>query len=378
MSRTLYSDYVQREIDHHKSSSLTIFIYIAIGLLLINAIFDFQTLPDQWYYILPIRLTIVAIILILLRLYKRHKVTHYTLLLAQLIPIYLFMTILPEVFIFEITELNVVNFTTAFVVILLPSILNVVSLKQSALLSVIYMFCLVVAKLIFQTYSFSDWYLNGGGFILMFGVITPWIAQYRYKTLVTSLLNQERIVLLNTKVTELNCELMMKTELLEKQSTTDYLTKVYNRRGFLTLVDERLSVASAMESGVALYMIDVDDFKMVNDTYGHITGDDILLHMVSSINKAIREDDLVCRWGGEEFLVMVSNVSKEEALRVAERMKDAISKTAYTTKKANITVTIGMVYADQHHPFNELLQRSDKALLYGKAHGKNQIVVEEL
>ncbi|MBN2268387.1 MAG: GGDEF domain-containing protein [Acholeplasmataceae bacterium] len=378
MTHSIYSEYVQHELDQRKSSSLTIFIYIAIALLLINAIFDIQTLPDQWYYVLIIRIMIVVIILFLLNLFKKNKVSHFTLLISQLTPIYLFMTIAPEIFVFDVAELNVVNFTAAFVVILFPSLINVVSLKQSALLSVLYMLLLLTAKLVFQTYSFSDWYLHGGGFIIMFSIIAPFVAHYRYQSLVKLILSKEEIILLNAKITELNTELIKKTELLKEQSTIDYLTKVYNRRGFLTLAQEYLCKDFIKERGIALYMIDVDDFKAVNDIYGHITGDDILLQMITSIKKAIREEDLLCRWGGEEFVMMASGVTKEEAFLFADEIKKIINKTSYTSKKVRITVTIGMVYTEENRDFDTLLHHADKALIHGKTHGKNQIVVEEL
>jgi diguanylate cyclase (GGDEF)-like protein len=122
-------------------------------------------------------------------------------------------------------------------------------------------------------------------------------------------------------------------------------------------------------------MADIDDFKKVNDTYGHECGDEILIIVSEIVSNNVREQDYVCRWGGEEMLVLLKT-DKDTAVSVAERICKEVSENAveYKGENVGVTLTLGVSQYQNGENIRTIIDRADKNLYYGKNHGKNQVV----
>ena len=121
--------------------------------------------------------------------------------------------------------------------------------------------------------------------------------------------------------------------------------------------------------------MDIDDFKKVNDTYGHDAGDEVLQFVAKTVSCGVKKDDYVFRWGGEEILVLL-NTDEEHSLAAAERIRADIAKDAVVYGEAKIPVTITIGVAPYRHgaSIRELMDEADAKLYWGKRHGKNQVV----
>ena len=165
-----------------------------------------------------------------------------------------------------------------------------------------------------------------------------------------------------------------KYEMAVYSAITDKLTGLYNRRYFDYFLDLELKRSSRENSSLALLMIDVDNFKQINDTLGHLFGDKILNKLGDLIKSNIRETDLAARYGGEEFSIVMSNTSFDEAEEIAERIRKSVETYRFNENESVTTVSIGIAL----HPFDaksvqELLDRADSALYRAKRNGKNRI-----
>jgi polar amino acid transport system substrate-binding protein len=158
-------------------------------------------------------------------------------------------------------------------------------------------------------------------------------------------------------------------------SVTDKLTGLYNRQKTdEILIREQKEVNRYREYHCALMMIDVDFFKNINDTYGHQSGDEVLHDLAVIMKDNLRETDILGRWGGEEFIVILPHTSVEEALVVAEGLRQKVEMFSFG-EKVYVTISIGLgklIYGEVVH---ECVGRVDKALYQAKSNGRNQIVV---
>jgi diguanylate cyclase (GGDEF)-like protein len=167
---------------------------------------------------------------------------------------------------------------------------------------------------------------------------------------------------------------------LESASTTDQLTGLHNRRLFIHLAKLELIKISRHQTTISLIIMDIDDFKNINDDYGHNCGDDVLQHLALMIGETIRPDDIVSRWGGEEFTVLLPNTEIKQAHIIAERIRQAIEcqSVKCSHSELSVTVTIGITTTDSADTsLDELVEQADYAMYTGKAKGKNQCVVFE-
>lgn len=161
----------------------------------------------------------------------------------------------------------------------------------------------------------------------------------------------------------------------------DPLTGVYNRRHF----DERLisecSVARRHSRPLTLMILDIDDFKAINDERGHPVGDVVLKAVSTSFQETIRRDDLLFRYGGEEFAVLMRETSLEGTLRLAERLRRRVAKTRYDTvvqgATLSVTVSIGVAVFWPDMSETDLVARADEALLRAKREGKNRVIAAD-
>jgi len=161
----------------------------------------------------------------------------------------------------------------------------------------------------------------------------------------------------------------------EAQASTDALTGLPNRRYF----DEFCGLlARRRRSGdaVGILMIDIDKFKLLNDTHGHATGDEVLRAVGGAVVAAVREDDVPARYGGEEFVVLLRNPSSEVALEVGERVRTSVADLDLAgLGVAGVSVSVGVAVADQaDQPIADLIGRADQALYRAKRAGRDRVV----
>ncbi|MEE8321974.1 MAG: diguanylate cyclase [Gammaproteobacteria bacterium] len=180
------------------------------------------------------------------------------------------------------------------------------------------------------------------------------------------------------RIIELQSELLMAKQDLFLQSRTDSLTGVLNRRAIFSQVETELSRVRRENKKISLSMLDIDFFKKVNDTYGHMAGDEVLRDVVKRINNVIRIYDslgTLGRYGGEEFLLIIPGTKEEDAYGIFERIRTAIVETDFPVNGSNIQVTVsqGVVTWDGHEKADDLIARADKALYQAKENGRNRV-----
>jgi two-component system cell cycle response regulator len=175
------------------------------------------------------------------------------------------------------------------------------------------------------------------------------------------------------RIVQLHHDLLELKEQLQIQATTDTLTGILNRRALLARMD--LEMARARRSKHPFTMLDLDHFKQVNDTHGHAAGDLVLRESVTRIRSVLREYDTVGRVGGEEFVVLVPDLSPDKAVAVFERIRLAVKEPPFDFDGVPIAVTVsqGMVTWDGKASVDELLMLADNALYTAKANGRDRV-----
>ncbi len=166
---------------------------------------------------------------------------------------------------------------------------------------------------------------------------------------------------------------------IEALAIVDDLTGLYNRRKFQEIFDYEIAYSRRYNQALSLLMLDIDRFKSVNDTYGHSVGDEFLKVICETMKKHIREIDVIARWGGEEFVILLHRADALQAYEAAERLRIAISKLVYDTAKEPISrsVSIGVVSAPPCRlDMDEMLSLADKGLYRAKDEGRNRTCVE--
>ncbi len=179
-------------------------------------------------------------------------------------------------------------------------------------------------------------------------------------------------------VLSLQRDLLEAQEKLRHQATHDALTGLWNRRALLDLLEKELERCRRTGCSMGILMLDVDHFKPVNDTLGHLAGDQVLKEIASRIAHATRGYDLSGRYGGEEFLILLPGCSREETHAGAERIRAAIAAEPFHVAGSAVTLTIsiGATVAPQcAHTETELLGLADLALYQAKSYGRNCTVL---
>jgi len=158
-----------------------------------------------------------------------------------------------------------------------------------------------------------------------------------------------------------------KLQLLEK-SNIDQLTGLYNKQ----YLHEGIPSYKESAGPNALIFIDVDDFKAINDTYGHLAGDEVLRELAACIKKNVRVTNISVRFGGDEFVIILENTSAEDAFLVAERIRACVNALEFSAGETvfHITLSIGLIEGTA--PLNELLDKADRAMYASKNQGKNK------
>jgi diguanylate cyclase (GGDEF)-like protein len=165
---------------------------------------------------------------------------------------------------------------------------------------------------------------------------------------------------------------------VEKLSIIDPLTGLLNRRGFFKQAKKNVDLARESESDISVIMVDIDLFKTVNDIYGHQVGDRVIHGIAQEFKRTLRESDLIGRYGGEEFIGLLTNINEDESYYVAERLRQRIESLVIQTEfyNINVTVSIGVCHLNSGSAGMEsLFSRADKALYEAKSSGRNRVVL---
>jgi two-component system cell cycle response regulator len=169
-------------------------------------------------------------------------------------------------------------------------------------------------------------------------------------------------------------------EQMYESALRDALTKLFNKRYFLDRLDGELRFARRHGTNVSVLMVDVDHFKAVNDTHGHLAGDAVLANIAGVITRAVRNEDVVARFGGEELAIILRQIPPEAALHLAERLRRLVEQTitsgADTSgKQLRVTVSIGVSSypLDPHDSVSTLVDAADQALYRAKHAGRNRV-----
>jgi len=163
-------------------------------------------------------------------------------------------------------------------------------------------------------------------------------------------------------------------QLVEIDAVTDPLTGLANRRGLDVLLKQQLELATKEARPFAVLMLDIDHFKLVNDTYGHSIGDDALRAFVFRVRNYLRQGDACTRYGGEEFVVVLPDTSLETAIDVAERLRRGVAESGLlTVPPLKTTVSIGVAVYVAGQTLEELLKMADAAVYCAKRGGRNQV-----
>jgi diguanylate cyclase (GGDEF)-like protein len=163
---------------------------------------------------------------------------------------------------------------------------------------------------------------------------------------------------------------------LEKLAITDGLTKLYNLRHFYNQLEVEIGRCSRYGHSLALLLLDIDNFKMYNDTYGHLEGDKVLIKLSQTIKSCLRTMDSAYRYGGEEFTVILPETKGEEAKNVANRIRTAVESERFfpePDKVVTITISIGLTEYFKDEQLSTLIKRADEAMYHSKAKGRNTI-----
>ena len=165
---------------------------------------------------------------------------------------------------------------------------------------------------------------------------------------------------------------------LKKLAFNDPLTNLFNRRHFIESSKNIIALSKRESNEVSILILDIDDFKLINDRHGHENGDNVIIFITKKLKEICRESDLIARWGGEEFVILLPNTNQKGALKVASQIKEVISSHPISMAHGSsikTTVSIGVSQIqNEDNNFEPALQKADQALYKAKKGGKNKIV----
>jgi diguanylate cyclase (GGDEF)-like protein len=177
-------------------------------------------------------------------------------------------------------------------------------------------------------------------------------------------------------------ELKAARERLKQLSLTDDLTETYNYRYFMDSLELELRRAKRYEYPISLMMLDIDYFKIYNDTHGHLAGDGVLKHVAQVIKETVRHTDILARYGGEEFAVILIKTNLDEAYQIAERVRKAVERAPMdheeTQPQERLTLSVGIgTLSPQISSVKGLIETADKALYVAKRSGRNRVAISQ-
>ncbi len=172
-------------------------------------------------------------------------------------------------------------------------------------------------------------------------------------------------------------QLSKQVKVLEKDSNLDGLTKVFNRRALSTYL-KNVCINKNTHYNMHLLILDIDDFKSINDKHGHVAGDKILIFLSNILKRTLRDGDKVFRYGGEEFVVTLNRLNHDECKVIALRLIELVreSKLIYKGETLNVTISMGATILKEHDTPDSFIARADKGLYKAKNSGKNKMYSE--
>ncbi len=202
-----------------------------------------------------------------------------------------------------------------------------------------------------------------------------YLALYRHRGQPRFTTEETRVVLLLGAWTGMAIENLRLSESLEKLAVTDDLTQVYNYRYLKTALRREIKRAGRFGQELALIMMDVDNLKAYNDRFGHLRGSFLLKEMAGLVAEQVRSFDLVAKYGGDEFTLILPQTDREGAIVVAERVRAAVAAHAFpNAPDGTITISLGVAtYPADADDGNSLIQAADRALYLAKQHGRNRV-----
>ncbi len=212
------------------------------------------------------------------------------------------------------------------------------------------------------------------------GLFEPLILLDRVAAVLMQVINTVSIFITLSMIVILFCQdslsmekkLVSYNERLRETSMRDPLTKLYNRRAMVEYMNELVARSAWFNIAIG----DIDFFKKVNDTYGHEAGDAVLVHTAGLLASYMEQKGRVCRWGGEEFLLVFEAVNGEEALQELEKVRTLVSQQqiGYKGQSISVTMTFGLDEYSSHHPIDVTINSADQKLYMGKSQGRNRVV----
>jgi len=198
----------------------------------------------------------------------------------------------------------------------------------------------------------------------------------RIRTHVELKKSRENIRRAKEELEKRNLKLQAAMKDLELAARTDSLTGLYNRRYMQNRLDEELVRVKRNKKDFTVVMSDIDFFKRINDAHGHECGDHVLKFMAGTLRSGIREQDIVSRWGGEEFIILLPETDKKGGLVLSEKIRKAIEASVfrYSDMDLRLTMTFGVATYRPEESIDELLKRADDALYAGKESGRNRVI----
>jgi len=182
---------------------------------------------------------------------------------------------------------------------------------------------------------------------------------------------------LENEVGKKTAELQKANEMLMQLAITDPLTHIYNRRYLEENATREIAHATRYATPLSLILFDIDFFKVINDTYGHQSGDNVLICITQSVKTSIRKDDIFARIGGEEFVILLPISSVEQAVVLAEEVKESVASLVIPSKSGSVSCTISIGVSEfrpQFNSFSEFLNDADQKLYRAKESGRNTII----
>ena len=167
-----------------------------------------------------------------------------------------------------------------------------------------------------------------------------------------------------------NRELAQHVEFFKEKARFDGLTKIFNKSTFLELLYDEIKRSRVLDYPLSLLILDIDNFKRINDTFGHLIGDNVLKSLGELLIKTLRRNDIVARFGGEEFVVLVPNGTQEQTVKIGDKLRENIADMRLPNQPS-ITVSVGCSTWQAQDNIDSFIDRADKALYDAKASGKN-------
>ena len=201
----------------------------------------------------------------------------------------------------------------------------------------------------------------------------------RVNTHLTLRFQQQALTGQNEELRKKNALIEEQTEKLKLLASQDSLTGLFNRRGFFEKARQEAKRFKRKTQPFSFIMLDIDHFKEVNDTHGHDCGDNVIVGVAHSLTNMLRGQDVVARWGGEEFICLLPETDQDGAMYLAEKIRATMAATNYKCGPTNIavTVTLGVSVYKKKDSLDKCINQADIALYKGKKQGRNQVRFEE-